>query len=151
MPTRTRTSREVNCEHSSHRSNWNHLPRPDADEESKNWWEYAYDIFLESDPVPTILDHISADVGNSLHNDLWFSCDTDIPYYGRVNDVDTRAILVVISRRERMNCNDWNTLKDREKGVRPRDIDSSVKFMINGVMQLQYGKTDDFDDHWKNK
>lgn len=74
----------------------------------EEWWENAYKLFLEYNPVENILRHSQLYLTGKNLNDYEFSCKTRVPPPGKVNDVSKRAILVVISRsmKNKWSCMD---------------------------------------------
>ena len=106
----------------------------------ERWWQVAYELFLDCDPVEKIRKHCGYIRGD--HNDDEFTCDTPIPHTGTHREVSKKAILVVISRSKKMDSNNWMELKNADNGPGPHeDISSSEKKLINCIIDLLYEST----------
>jgi len=108
------------------------------DEKRKAWWPKAYEIFLRNSPVSTIQGHVSLWITKSNHTDRFFGRNTQLPDCGHFRGVDTRAILVVISRKRQMLCENWTLFEPQTTSGENADIHEDVKARINCVMQMMY-------------
>ncbi|KAB5586908.1 hypothetical protein PHYPO_G00006920 [Pangasianodon hypophthalmus] len=113
-------------------ADWNDVNAVDG-----QWWELAYKLFLESDPMKTILNHAEYYMRGDKWNDYGFNCDTVVPPTGEVNDVSKKAILVVISRARRMQWKNWINL-DQARLESVQDLEKQDKMYINCVTDLIY-------------
>ncbi|XDV28611.1 hypothetical protein PO909_031847 [Leuciscus waleckii] len=109
--------------------NINHI----VDEE---WWEKAYKLFLECDPINRILYHSRCCMTGDNWDDYGFNRNTHVPPPGKVNDVSKRAILAVISRSRKWNLNCKDLPSSREPDV--QDLEDNHKKLINCVTDLIY-------------
>lgn len=86
-------------------SDWKNL-----DEVGEEWWDNAYKLFLESEPITMTLRHVAFYLSGRRWNDYGFHRDTHVPPTGEFRGVSRKAILVVISRSRRMEWCDWKML-----------------------------------------
>lgn len=111
------------------------------------WWNLAYELFLESDPITKILLHAeryrSDDNDYRTFNDYGFHSGTPVPVTGRLHDVSKKAILVVISRSRKMNVQNWIELDAPERGRPIPDLMESEKSLINCIIGLIYQENGD--------
>lgn len=107
-------------------------------EVSEQWWENAYKLFLENDPLRTIIRHLLYYLSNNTWNDYGFDIQTLLPpaAAGFFKHVDKRAILVVISRRRNMDYNNWKSLHPAQ--TEPEDLDDNDKSLINQAITQMY-------------
>lgn len=101
----------------------------------EDWWENAYKLFLENNPVENILGCSLLYMAGDNWDTYGFNRNTHVPPTGKVNDVSKRAILVVISRSMRRYWS-WKNLPPSSKPV--PDLDEKHKKLINCVIDLIY-------------
>lgn len=116
-------------------SNWEHL---DELVDEDRWWNLAYELFLENDPMEKITRHHELYKTAENWNDYGFDRNTRVPPTGKFRGVSRRAILVVISRSRIMAMQDWNLLSAFEHGTRVPDLQEGIKGLINSVIDLIY-------------
>ncbi|XDV28614.1 hypothetical protein PO909_031850 [Leuciscus waleckii] len=102
----------------------------------EEWWEKAYKLFLENNPVEKILGHSQLYMTGDNWDCFGFNRNTHVPPTGKVNDVSKRAILMVISKSMRRYWS-WKDLQpSREPDV--QDLEDNHKKLINCVIDLIY-------------
>ena len=104
---------------------------------SERWWETAYKLFLESDPIKQILRHSELYMTGDKWKDNGFNCDAPVPPTGMFRGVSKRAILVVISRAKKMDWKEWE-VDPPSSEADVQDLGETDKKLINGVTDLIY-------------
>ncbi len=110
------------------------------DEVDEAWWELAYKLFLENNPMRTTMSNVSYYLSGNKWNDYGFSCETHVPPTGEFRGVSKKAILVVISRKRRMHWDDWNKLNEMRSDIEPEDLHFSDKDAINRITDQIYNE-----------
>jgi hypothetical protein len=108
-------------------------------ENDDEWWEHAYQLFLQNEPLNNILRHAKLWIEDSTHNDYFFDQKSAVPFYGKIHGVDKRAILVVISRASKMEMKDWTTLKElSESNTTSQPLQKQITELINCLVHWMY-------------
>lgn len=110
------------------------------DEVDEAWWELAYKMFLENDPIRTTLNNVAFYLNGDKWNDYGFSCETHVPPTGQFHGVSRKAILVVISRKRCMEWGDWKKLRGTSSDTEPMDLDKNDKDVINWITGQIYNE-----------
>lgn len=114
-------------------SDWENL-----DEVGEEWWDNAYKLFLESDPITMILRHVAYYISFDNWNDYGFRRNTRVPPTGEFCGVSKKAILVVISRARRMEYGNWKKLHGTRS--EPEDLHQRDKDVINWITAQIYNE-----------
>lgn len=110
------------------------------DEVGEAWWESAYKLFLENDPMRTTLSNVAYYISGDNWDDYGFSRDTHVPPTGEFRGVSRKAILVVISRKRSMEWGDWKKLHGTRSDTEPEDLNHSDKRVINWITEEIYNE-----------
>ena len=97
---------------------------------SNDKWNHAYNLFLTNNPLYILNKEIEYKVNGDDHG---FNFNYRFGYY---NDVDKRAILIVIYRSLKMNGSNWNLLSTDISMV--NDLNILEKLTINSVILNMY-------------
>lgn len=110
---------------------WTDIPNDDV------WWEQAYNLFLEANPLQTLEQHMSYVYSGDGWNDYGFHIQTTInlgaqvPFY---NGVLKKAILIVVARARKMHHADWNVLDDVNPEHPHEALTTEQTLLINSIV-----------------
>lgn len=104
------------------------------------WWELAYKLFLENNPMRTTMSNVAYYLSGDKWNDYGFSCETHVPPTGQFRGVSKKAILVVISRKRCMDYTDWKKLHGTRSDAEPEDLNQYDKDVIYRITDQIYNE-----------
>lgn len=105
---------------------------------SDDKWDHAYLLFLRNSPLRTLISELNYVTHLNRWDDNGFNIDTTFPRFCSYHDnVDKRAILLVISRNKKMDSCNWDNLSS-ETGI-IQFLTIQDKLLINSITHQIYG------------
>ena len=102
-------------------------------------WSNAYKLFLSNSPLIILNNELKYHATEDLSNDHGFTIRTIFPELGFYEDIDKRAILLVISRSRNMEYCNWNNISNNINIV--DDLSIIEKLVVNSIIsQIEFIK-----------